>query len=148
MAAKVKKLKDRIKNHFQQVLRIKTSPHAIAMGFAVGTFINIFPTPGFGMLIGLLVIIIFKKINKIALLLAFAIFNPIFMIPIHYASYLIGDTILNPLPLIEYKVVFFQQVYNLTRRLFIGNIILSIPISTISYFIVKSIVKKYQETNK
>ena len=40
-------IKDRIKHHFAEVIRLKTSGHAIALGFAVGSFISILPTPGF-----------------------------------------------------------------------------------------------------
>ena len=63
----VKKFKEKLKHHFQEVLKTKTSPHSIALGFAIGTLIDILPTLGFGFFLGLLVGLIFEKVNKYSL---------------------------------------------------------------------------------
>lgn len=47
----VKSFKEKIMHHFHEALRIKKSPHSIALGFGIGTFIGILPTPGFGVLL-------------------------------------------------------------------------------------------------
>ena len=51
----------KIREHFSEVIKIKRSPHSIALGFAVGTFLAILPTPGFSILLGLLIVLIYQK---------------------------------------------------------------------------------------
>lgn len=50
----IKKWTTKIKEHFQEIIRTKPSPHAIALGFTIGTFISILPTPGLNFALGLL----------------------------------------------------------------------------------------------
>jgi len=49
----------------REFVGIKKSAHSIALGFAIGTFIGIMPTPGFGVLFALLVVLFYKEVNKI-----------------------------------------------------------------------------------
>ena len=56
-----------LRRHFIEVLRAKTSGHSVAFGFALGSFIAISPTPGFSILLGIAMVAIFKKLNKLSL---------------------------------------------------------------------------------
>ena len=144
----ITKLKEKIKHHFQEVMKVKTSPHSIALGFAIGTLIAILPTFGLGILIGVLVVLIFEKVNKFSLLLSFVVFNTFTMIPLYLLSYKIGDLIFGSSPVSKYNIVILNQIYNFSRRYLIGNLIVAIVISTISYFIVKKIVLLYIQKKK
>lgn len=133
------------KKHMDEVMKTKTSPHSIALGFAIGVLIAILPTPGFSVLLGVLIVLIFKDISKYSLFIALAIFNPIFMIPFYILSYYIGNLLFSTEPVIVFNVVFWDAVYNYTRRYLVGNVIVAVVTSFVSYFVVKYVVKKYEQ---
>ena len=73
----------KIKNYFLDVLRIKTTPHEIALGFSVGTFIEILPAFfGLDYLLAFIVILVYPKISKISLFGSLLILNAIFLAPL------------------------------------------------------------------
>lgn len=136
----------RIKNHFREVIKIKKSPHSIALGFALGTFIAILPTFGLGLIIGLIIVLIFKKVNKLSLIAAFILWNPFVVIPIYLFSYRIGDALMSALPIIKLRFALFNNVYNLTLRLLVGNFIIAFTASVLSYFSIKYFAKAFKKS--
>ena len=141
----IRRFRSKLRKHFREVLKIKKSPHSIAMGFAIGTFLAIMPTPGFSILLGFLVILIFEKVNKFSLLGAMAFWNPITLIPIYYISYHIGNIFIGDAPIVVYRFVLLNQLFRFTRRFLIGNLILAVFFSITFYFLVRFLAKKYQE---
>ncbi|MFH1788114.1 MAG: DUF2062 domain-containing protein [Candidatus Altiarchaeota archaeon] len=139
-----KYLRDRVRSHLAEVFKTKTSPHSIALGFAIGTFIGILPTPGFGVLMGLLVILVHERVNKLALFTALALWNPLTLVLVYWASYRIGDVIFGSIPAEKYSIVILNHAYNFTRRFLVGNLVLATTMSTLSYFTVKKIARRYQ----
>jgi uncharacterized protein len=137
-------VKQKLKRHIEDLRSINSTPHEIALGFALGTFVAILPTFGLGVLIGVLIIFLKKDVNKLALFAAFAVWNPIILVPINTLAFHIGDTLLQGAPIIEYYVSLANQVFHFTRRLLIGNIILSTMLTGISYYLVKRLTRKYQ----
>jgi uncharacterized protein len=144
MAITYKHIKEKIKHHFHEVLKTKTSPHSIALGFSIGTFIALLPTPGFNVLLGFLILLIFEKVNKFSLFAALAVWNPFTQIPIYFLSYKLGDFIFRAAPVRQYEVVLIDHLYQFTRRYLIGNLIIAVTLSLISYFIVKKIATNYK----
>ena len=138
-----KKIKNKLKEHFQEVIRTKTSPHSIGVGFAIGTFISTLPTPGFNILLGLLILLIFKKVNKFSLFAGIIFWKPLFSIPIYYFSYQIGNMLFGQSPMIMYELTFLDQMYSYARRFLIGNVILTVTISIASYFILRGMFSLY-----
>lgn len=138
-------LRDKVRTHLAEVLKTKTSPHSIALGFAYGTFIGIMPTPGFGILLGLVTVLVFKNVSKLSLFLALAIWNPLVLIPISTLGYRIGGLILGPVPDVEYRVRMVNQAYNFTARLLIGNLTIATILSVLSYFTVKKIAEEHHQ---
>ena len=134
----------RLKRHFIEVLRTKTSDHSVAMGFAVGSFVAILPTPGISFLIGLSIVAIFKTLNKYALFLAMLVWNIWTLAPIYWASYEIGQAIFGTAEVITFDVDNWDQVFDYSLRFVVGNLFLSIPISVFSYFLVKAGVRRYK----
>lgn len=141
----VNKIIEKLKEHFHEVTRIKKSEHSIALGFAIGTFISIIPTPGFNILLGLLVVLIYEKVNKFSLFGAMAFWNPLTLAPIYLLSYEIGNFLFGSLPVVKYNIVLLDQIYNFSRRFLVGNFILAIIISALSYYIVKKVVYLYKK---
>jgi len=136
---------NKIKKYFKEVLEIKKTPHEIALGFAVGVFIGILPTPGINILLGILTIFIFKHLNKIALFGGIAIFNPLTTVPIIYYAHRLGGLIVTPLRPTSTLYPFVREFLNLSIRIIVGTLILGPIIATICYFIVKKIVTKIQK---
>ena len=141
----IKRIKQKIKKHFHEVLEIKTTPNEIALGFAVGTGIALLPTFGLGFLIGLLVVLIFKNVSKLSMLIAFAVWNPLFLIPITTLSYFIGDMILADEPITRFRFELLNQFYTYSLRYLIGNLIITIIATVVSYSVVFYLVRKYQK---
>jgi len=146
MSSGVKKQKDKlqfkIKRHFVEVLKSKNSDHSIARGFAMGTFVALLPTPGISTLIGVLMIAIFKKINKVAVFVALAIWNVWTVIPFYWASLELGDFIFKEVPAHHFEVEYFNQIYLYSRRFIVGSLVISIPFSFLCYYFALWFIRK------
>jgi len=141
----MKKYFKKMKKYFWEVMRTKDSPKSIAAGFAIGTAIAILPTFGLGAFIGLLVIFLFKKVSKVSLFSAFIVWNPAILIVLAGLSYKIGSIILKDMPLTYFKLGILNTFYLYSGRFIVGNIILVLFFSTLSYFVVYFLSKKYQK---
>jgi len=132
----------KIKNHIRDVLALKTSPHEIALGFAVGAFLAILPTPGLSILLGLLILVIYKKMSKIALFSAMIIFNPFIVAPLHILSFKIGDFLLGSYPIETIDITFLDHFWIFTKRFLLGSFLVALTISLISYILLSLILGK------
>ena len=141
----IRRYKEKVKKHFKEVLELKTSPHSIALGFAIGTAIAVLPTFGLGVLIGLLIIFIFKKVSKISLFAGLAVWNPFILTPLYVVAYEIGDFILKGAPVKTYEFWVLNEFFAYTRRFLLGNLIITIITTFLSYLVVYFIIKKYQK---
>jgi uncharacterized protein len=127
--------------HLDEFKTLRTEPHQVAGGFAIGTFIAILPTFGLGALLGLLIILLFKNVNKMALFSAFAVWNPFVLVPLYGVAYAIGDALFQSSPVVSYEIPFLYQLFHLTRRLLVGNFILALALSLVSYVIIFIILR-------
>lgn len=142
-------IKKKIVDHFHEITKNEHSEHSIALGFAIGTFINIaFPIPGSNLLIALLVILIFKRVNKLSIFVALALWNTVTLIPVYALSYGVGRFFTVPENIFNYDMIILNQIYNFYSKYLIGNIIVAFAVSPLSYFIVKKIVKVYRKRKK
>ena len=141
-----KRIIKKIKEHFKEVLGIKTSPHSIALGFAIGTFIAILPTFGFTYLIAIIVMLVYAKESKIALFGALLLWNPFVLFPVYTLSYRLGDFILTGSPAI-YPLQGIEQFRYATLRFLVGNFIIAVLFSLTSYFIIRKLVSYSRKTN-
>ncbi len=134
----------KVKHHFHEVLKTKRTPESIALGFAIGTFIAVLPTPFIHIFIAVLVVLIFENINKYAVILALIFWNPIVLIPIYYLSYQTGDFIFGSIPSDRFRITMLNAAYDYSTKYIAGSLILALPLSVISYFIVFYLAKKFQ----
>ena len=140
----MKKIFEKIRCHFLKVLTIKTSPHAIALGFAISTFILIFPTLGVAVPIVIIVTLTYPKINKIAALAAVAVWNPFVTIPLYGLSYKLGYALLPNIPPLGLDMAFIDRIYSLSLRFLVGNSIFAVILSLASYIIIRTVATLYQ----
>jgi len=131
-----------INKYLKELIEIKTSPNSIALGFAIGTFIAILPTFGLGLFLGFLVILIFPKVSKLALIAALLFWNVFILIPLYSFCYKIGNLLFHNQPYIEYNYHFLTTIINFTRRFLVANLILALFLSILCYLIVYFISKK------
>ena len=148
MKKRYKNYKKKVEKHFKEVLKIKASPHSIALGFAIGTAIALLPTFGLGVLIGLGILLIFKKISKVSMLFAFLIWNIFVLYPLYGLAYKIGDWILGDVAVQTYSIRFLGEFFAYSRRFLLGNLIITITFTLISYLIIYIIAIKYQKQYK
>jgi uncharacterized protein (DUF2062 family) len=83
----------RPRTFIRHILLADDTPHSIALGTAIGTFIGLTPTGGVQMLLVMLVAFLcrpFFRFNQIAALLMVYISNPLTAVPIYWFSYKVG----------------------------------------------------------
>ncbi len=81
------------RKRIKQILSLNDTPHAKALGMAVGVFIAMTPTVGLQIVIVLTFALLTQKFfyfNKPAALLMVYISNPLTILPIYWADYKIG----------------------------------------------------------
>ena len=124
------------------------SANGVAAGFALGTFVALLPTFGFGIFFVLWIVILFPKINKPAAILAMAFWNPIFQAPVYSVSFLLGNELFGGLSIVVYKIEILSQIYNFTRRFLVAHIIVSLVVSALAYIIGYHVGKRVEKQNK
>lgn len=142
----------KLKRYGLILLKRRAKPHNVGMGVAVGAFINVIPTPGLGFVLGFIISLLFKRINKFALWGALLLLNPFFLAPIYILGYKLGMFVCTSLfdYQFESKIYVDYVIMGETKRfvlgyLYLGNFILACIISTIGYFLSKNLLIKYRK---
>lgn len=145
---RVRKSVRRIKRNFMRIVKMDNTPHSIALGFAIGTFIAIFPTAGLDIPIAIVVALIYKKVNKLSLFGSFLFWNPIFSIPVMAVSYQVGNALFGNDPMTFFTSPVLNHLADFGRRFAAGLALSAVVVSIISYFVVRVIVEIYQRRHK
>jgi hypothetical protein len=133
---------------FLRVVRLRATPHNIALGVALGIFIGCMPIIPFQSVAVITLAFIFRA-NKLAAWLATFISNPLDMIPFYYMLFLVGNTVL-PFQGMQFDPsnLSMEGLLNTGVDAFLvmvtGGLILGIPGSIGSYFATLWIVKRYR----
>lgn len=122
-----------VKNILEEILQTDGSARVVAFSFALGSFIALLPTFGFGPFVGLTLLLLFPKLHKPALLFAFVVWNPIVQVPLYSLSIIIGSYLFSGMPVVSFDFSLLDHAYNLTRRVLVGNVIVSTSLTLISY---------------
>ena len=142
-----KKTKTKFQKWIKDVIEAKTKPHEIALGFALGLFIGILPTPAIGVFLCLLMIFLFK-VNKISIFAGFALINPA-TLPLVLAGVLwIGTGITGAKVRTNVNVFSRTEIQHMIKPLIIGDLILAFSTAIIAYIVVYFIFKKIIYKNK
>ena len=94
-------------------------------------------------------ILVFPKMNKIALASSFVVWNPALTIPINVASVKLGQTIIGELLHIQgqYENDFIKWA-KVSLNVFVGSLLISSLVSIVIYFGLKYAITKYQNNRK
>lgn len=136
----------RLKRYIIKLLKANDGPETVALSYAIGTFIAVFPTPGFSTLIILAVAVVFKRLSKISLLAGQLVWNAFTVLPIYWISIEIGKWIFPSAEREAFQWEWLSVVIHFTKTLLIGNLFVSIPLSYLSYFLAKWIYVKFLNT--
>ena len=74
---------------YRKLLQLDDTPHSIALGAALGMFITFTPTVGIQVLI-VLILSMVVRFNRFAAIVLIYLSNPVTIIPIYYADYVIA----------------------------------------------------------
>lgn len=138
----------KVKEYLKEISKTQNTPHSIAGGFALGSFLALLPTLGFGIFIGLLLLLVLKKINKIAMFIAFAIWNPLVLILLYPVELAIGNALLADLPTAEFRLSLLNQFFIYSGRFLLGSIIVSTLIASVSYIVLLTIYTLIAQNRK
>ncbi|MFT5699345.1 MAG: hypothetical protein ACI8ZB_002203 [Desulforhopalus sp.] len=95
----------RLRPILRWVIRLRSSPRAIAGGLAIGTFIAFTPTIGVQIILAVIVATFFNM-NRPAAMIPVWITNPITVAPIYTFNYWLGSKVLDGPPLSEVSGLF------------------------------------------
>ena len=104
----------RIRPVLRWVIKLRSSPRAIAGGLALGTFIAFTPTVGVQLILAF-VAATFFNMNRPAAMIPVWITNPITVAPIYTFNYWLGSTVWGGPPLSEVSGLFIDIGRTLTR---------------------------------
>jgi uncharacterized protein (TIGR03546 family) len=142
-------LKLEFKKVFIKLIHQHDSPHEIALGACLGAFIGVLPVYGLHTVLVILVALIVRPANKIAIFLGTNISLPPTIPLITWVGYEIGRLILKgqyqPLSLMFFKDLTFQKITSHYWPLFLGSLILGVISAVIVYGLTFFVVKKIKE---
>ncbi|MFT4740416.1 MAG: hypothetical protein ACI9XJ_001017 [Marivirga sp.] len=133
-----------LKRYFHEIITSDKSDHMIALSYAIGTEIAILPTPGFSTAIGFGILAIFKSLNKFAVLLSMLVWNAITVLPVYWLSFQVGKQIEPLFPAFNSNYEWLNQAVLYMKQFGLGNLMVTFPISILSYFLVLTFLKFYR----
>ncbi len=140
---KIGSIEKKIAKMLDHIIEYHKTPHEIALGFSIGVFLGLVPMAGIEYLIALLIIFLFKHINKLFLFAGMAVFNPIISAPFVYYGHRLGGLILRPVFPPDTPYGYIVELLHTSARILAGSIIIGCTMAVISYFIVKHFAKKF-----
>lgn len=129
----------------QNLLQAESSAHTLALGFAVGTFISLLPTPGLNFALALMLASWFRQLHRATLLASLAIWNVFVTAPLFALSYRLGNWLF-PAPATDSIAMQWQaQVISFVQGFLVGNLIIAVTITAVSYAIVLAAIWLIQQ---
>lgn len=136
------------RNRIRMLLKSGSSPHSIALGFSIGTFIALMPTPGLNLALGFLLAFLFRRINRLSLFAALFLWNPLLTLPLAPLGYKIGGFLFHNNPVVDVDITLFRRVFHFTQKFLVGITILSTAISVACYGVIRVLSEIYQRKVK
>jgi len=135
-------LSRKLKKQWGDLLLGDFTPHSMALGLAIGTFVALLPTFGFSALLALVVIFIFPHINRPAIFVALMIWNPLVQIPLYAMSFQLGAIMFQDAVVVAYNFTILDQLYSFTRRFLVAHMVITVGVTLITYFVSKIYISR------
>jgi hypothetical protein len=149
------------KYYFLKLLRLRGTPHSIAMGAAIGVFIGLTPTIPFHTIMILAITVLTRTSLIAAIITSLLVCNPLTYIGIYYFSLRLGNLV-TPFTLNWEKIKSVLDVvlsdgsletrikpllslgYESTILMMAGGIVLALPFAVLSYYSCLFLVNTYR----
>ena len=141
--SQIKFIRQKFVGFVQKLANENSTPLSIALGFTLGTFIAILPTPGFGAFLALSLTLIFKVFNRLAVVVALTIWNPLLLVPLYYLCYLLGSVLLVRPIVLQQEPTLYETLSDYTTAFLLGNSIMAILISSVSFVSIYQLMSIY-----
>ncbi len=136
----------RIRTELRRAFDEDHTPRETASSFATGAFITMLPTLGVGLLVFLAIVYLFDSISKIALFASVIVFNPVVKWGVYVSSFTLGVLLLGPVEGVTMADVSIHAGSEIVVRLLVGNLILALIATAISYVVVYRLAARYERT--
>lgn len=148
-----------------KVLHTDDTPHAIALGAAIGMFVALLPLLGIQMIVAIGLAALFRA-NKVVCIPMVWLTNPFTALPIYWACFAFGRYVMGSTPdeatvlsiigevhrssLLEWSfwMQFFRQLAGLGLELWVGCVIVGGVSGVATYFVVRSALTSYRERRR
>ncbi|HKZ56789.1 MAG TPA: DUF2062 domain-containing protein [Thermodesulfovibrionales bacterium] len=136
------------RDRIRDVIKLKESPHKIALAFSTGVFIGISPLLGLHTILGVTVAWLFR-LNTFAIITGVYVMNPWTIVPIYAFSTWLGAKCLGleqMIPEIDWSNVTFSDILSSLEHLIVpflfGTFLMGSITSFISYIIIYRAIKR------
>jgi uncharacterized protein (DUF2062 family) len=139
------RLKGKVKKEWQDIVQSEASADGVARAFAVGTFVGLVPIPGLDIVLTILVLRLFKQVERSPLFAAMAVWNNLVAAPFYATGYKVGDACLKLAP----TAIAEKASHPTFAWLFpfaVGNFIIALVMAIASYFAVRQGLNRYKST--
>ena len=142
-----------IRDKFREILKVKDTPHRIAIAFALGVFMGISPLLGLHT-IGAFFIAWLLRLNRLVAVVGVYITNPWTIVPIYSFCLWVGARLTGLkkiIPVIDWNDVTFMVLMGELKHLIIpfllGTTIVGSLSAIVSYFIIRWAVVRYRNAS-
>ncbi len=138
-----------VRLNYLRIIRLKTSAHSIALGAALGILIGCMPIIPFQTIVVLTLAVLFRA-NKIAAFSFTFISSPLNIIPFYAMLYMVGSKVM-PFFKVRFDprnlelMAMIEQGWRLVAVMTVGGLILGIPSSVLTYFVIRKLVLTYRK---
>lgn len=136
----------RCREELHKTVAEENTSRELAGSFALGTFITMLPTLGVGLLLFVVIAFVFDWVNKIALFASVVVFNPVIKWGVYIASFTLGTVILGPVDGVSRSDISFSAGPEIVVRLLVGNLLLAVIATVISYGVIYRLAVAYEQT--
>lgn len=123
----------RLRRAIRNALKEEHTPKEVAGSFSIGAFITMLPTLGTGLILFVVIAALSERVSKIALFSSVIVFNPVVKWGVYAASFALGVAILGPVDDLSTSEVSMSAGPDIVARLLLGNLILAVAVTPISY---------------
>jgi len=137
----------------KRILRMQASPHAVALGLAIGVFAAFTPLYGFHIILAMVIAWLVSG-SVASAVIGTMIANPLTIPLIFSATYALGRTIadigvdVEPLPFDEFFVLFvdhdFSKLWDALLQLLIGSAVLGGVVAVLSYALAFKATRRFR----
>jgi uncharacterized protein (DUF2062 family) len=142
-----------IRDKFREILKVKDTPHRIAMAFALGVFLGISPLLGLHT-IGAFFIAWLLRLNRLVAIVGVYITNPWTIVPIYTFCIWVGARLTGLekiIPAVNWNdvtlMVFMSELKHLIIPFLLGTIIVGSLSAIVSYIIIRWAVVRYRNAS-